>query len=263
MAVGFLFGLILGLSARGGVTTAPTDPILPVPTGLKQGFYAKCVYFRGLPILASEKVDDKALRKIVETFNKMLAKVSDAPIDAMIKAGSHYSIIGATEQQLDLPEYADMRNDKQTDWNKRARGLGGLITSGGEENILELPSDRYKGECIFIHEFSHTLADFGFAAIDKTFRHDLQMAYSKAMSEGLWKNTYSATNPSEYWAEGVQCYFDCCRSAPKANGVHNEIYNRVLLKKYDPRLFRLVDRSFGRNPWRYEGSYNTTHKLKP
>ena len=59
------------------------------------------------------------------------------------------------------------------------------------------------------------------------------------MIAGLWKNTYSATNPDEYWSEGVQMYFDCARSAPHANGVHNEIYNRVTLKGYDPFLYAL------------------------
>jgi uncharacterized protein len=53
-------------------------------------------------------------------------------------------------------------------------------------------------------------------------------------------------------------YFDCARSASPPNGVHNEICNREQLKKYDPRLFALIDREFGHNPWRYEGSYNTS-----
>jgi hypothetical protein len=136
--------------------------------------------------------------------------------------------------------------------------LGGKNTSGGEENILEYSNDRYVGESIFIHEFAHTLANYAFARSDPKFLGDLQNIYDKAIAEGLWKNTYSASNKDEYWAEGVQMYFDCARSANPANGVHNEVCNREQLKKYDPRLFELVDRKFGGNPWRYEGKYATT-----
>jgi alpha-glucosidase len=146
------------------------------------------------------------------------------------------------------------------DWNKRARGLGGKYTSGGEENILELPSDRYVGESIFIHEFAHTLDQFGFSRTDPTFRSELRAAYAKAMEEGLWKNTYAATNRAEYWAEGVQSYFDCNRTASPPNGIHNEICDREGLKSYDPRLFALIDRSFGHVEWRYEGKYRSTKR---
>jgi alpha-glucosidase len=241
------------------MTTGPNDPIGPPPAKLSyDGFYTKCAYFRGLPIIGSSKVSDPAFHKIVATFGKMLATVPDSEFQVLVKAGSHYSIIAATEGQTDLPEYADLRHDPHTDWNKRARGLGGFDTSGGEENILELPSDRYKGECIYIHEFAHTLANFVFRKTDAKFMPDLKEAYSHAMSTGLWKNTYSATNKDEYWAEGVQMYFDCARTANPPNGVHNQVGNRVQLKGYDPMLFALVDREFAGNPWRYEGSYNTT-----
>ncbi len=242
-------------------TTGPADPIEKPPERFSyDGFYQKCVYFRGLPIVGSEKVDDKAFRIIVDRFTKMLSKVPDDSFQLLVKAGSHYSIIAATEGQTDLPEYRRLKNDPKTDWNKRARGLGGFNTSGGEENILESPGDRYHGESIYIHEFGHTLANYVFAKADPRFRADWKEAYDKAMAEGLWKNTYSASNKDEYWAEGVQAYFDCCRSASPPNGVHNEICNRDGLEKYDPRLFALIDRAFGHNPWRYEGKYCTTGK---
>ena len=241
-------------------TTRPKDLIIEPPVSLRfDGFYSKCAYFRGLPIIGSSKVDDKAFHQIIHTFGRMLAKVPFSVTDELVKAGSHYSIIAATEGQTDLPEYADLRNDPKTDWNKRARGLGGLVTSGGEENILEFPTDRYKGESIFIHEFAHTLANYGFIKTDPKFETDWDAAYRNAMATGLWTKTYSATNRDEYWAEGVQMYFDCARYATPPNGVPNEVGNRDQLHPYDPKLYELVDRAFGHNPWRYEGSYCTTH----
>lgn len=240
-------------------TTRPNEPLAPPPSSLSyNGFYTKSAVFQGMPILGSDKVEDRAFRVLIRTFTKMLARVPKGTMPALVAAGCHYSIIAEEEGQTDLPEYADLRDDPKTDWNKRARGLGGQFTSGGEENILEYPTDRYKGESIYIHEFAHTLDEFGFSKSVPHFVRDITDAYERAMKEGLWKNTYSRTNRAEYFAEGVQMYFDCARIASPANGVHNEIGNRAGLKRYDPRLYAVVDRAFGGNPWRYEGAYNTT-----
>ncbi len=64
------------------------------------------------------------------------------------------------------------------------------------------------------------------------------------MDKGLWKGTYTATNPSEYWAEGVQAYFDCMRPQFGAN-------TREKLQKYDPDLFALVDEVYKQSKFRY------------
>ena len=239
-------------------TALPQDKIDVPPESLRQGFYTKSVTFQGMPILASAKVDDRALFTIKATFTKMLARVPKGTMKALVDAKCHYSIIGKDEGQTDLPEYADLRNDPNMDWNKRARGLGGQFCSGGEENILELPDDRYKGESIFIHEFAHTLDEFGFSKVDPSFSKDVADAYRLAKAEGLWKDTYAMSNKAEYFAEGVQSYFDCNRVATPPNGIHNAIGNRARLQWYDPRLFAVIDRGFGHNAWRYDGSYSTT-----
>lgn len=236
----------------------PGPAITTPPKELAQGFYTKMVMFEGMPILASPKVESAALLIIKGTFEKMLSRAPAATMKALVDAGCHYSIIAEEEGQTDLPEYHHLKNDPNTDWNKRARGLGGKYTSGGEENILELASDRYRGESIYIHEFAHTLDQFGFSKIDRNFKKELSEAYRLAKEEGLWKDTYAITNAAEYWAEGVQSYFDCNRVSDPPNGIHNAIGNRSRLKAYDPRLFKLIDRSFGSNPWRYEGKYNTS-----
>lgn len=244
------------------LTMQTTGPRAPIETPSKAlsygGFYTKQVLFQGMPILASPKVEDRALRVIVATFDRMLARVPKGTMRALVDAGCHYSIIADEEGQTDLPEYSDLRNDPNMDWNKRARGLGGQYTSGGEENILELPSDRYVGESIFIHEFAHTLHGYGFSKIVPNFERDVERAFDAAKAGGLWKDTYALSNPYEYFAEGVQSYFDCNRVANPPNGIHNHVGNRAALKAYDPRLFAIIDRVFGGNPWRYEGKYNTS-----
>jgi hypothetical protein len=53
-----------------------------------------------------------------------------------------------------------------------------------------------------------------------------------------------ATDPSEYWAEGAQAYFNCMRPQYGAN-------TREKLKKYDDGLFRLVDEVYRQSKFRY------------
>ena len=62
------------------------------------------------------------------------------------------------------------------------------------------------------------------------------------MDAGLWAGTYAATNADEYWAEGVQSWFDL-NDPPGL--VHNEINKRAELEEYDPALASLIQEAFG------------------
>jgi hypothetical protein len=76
----------------------------------------------------------------------------------------------------------------------------------------------------------------------------LQETYESALADGKWKGTYAAQNKEEYWAEGVQSWFDTNRSNDHD---HNDIDTRDELKPYDPRLAALLTEVFGDNDWRY------------
>src|SRR5476651_908994 len=103
--------IILCVFIASQTTTGPNDPIGTPPEALSyHGFYSKCAYFRGLPIIGSANVRDKAFRMLIATFDHMLAKCPTDPIPLLLAARSHYSIIGEKEGQTDLPEYANLRN---------------------------------------------------------------------------------------------------------------------------------------------------------
>ena len=61
----------------------------------------------------------------------------------------------------------------------RARGLGGRITSCGEENLLNLPGDRYRRENILIHEFAHAIHEMGLNHIDERFDGRLRKCFDE------------------------------------------------------------------------------------
>lgn len=210
-------------------------------------FYKKHINVGGLPVAASADVADAALVRTSEIVNHMLAGRPDI-LEAMVKNGMYLIIIGKDQVYTDMPEYSDNPNPAYQ--NERVRGTGGKPTSFGEENVLSLPLDRYDDESIAVHEFCHTI-DSTLRSIDPTWNERRNAAHRKAIEKGLWKYSYAAGNPGEFWAEIAQSYFDCNRVN---NWNHGPIGTREQLKAYDPESYELVRSTFKLSPsndWRY------------
>ena len=60
----------------------------------------------------------------------------------------------------------------------------------------------------------------------------------------MWKNTYAETNIAEYFAEGVQSWFNVNAEMPHPDGKHNWVNTREELKEYDPDLYNLLAEYF-------------------
>jgi hypothetical protein len=207
----------------------------------------------GIPLVASSRVDPAVMRHAARQLRMMLAARPDiaaALADSPVRVG----IMAAEEVTLDMPEWSDL----PASFNDRARGLGATsgrpLVGGAEENIACYPrgdiptGDRYWGEDIFLHELAHTISMFGAYTVDRTFEGRLRAAYVAAINAGRWRDTYAATNEQEYFAEGVQSYFDANQSPQPA--IHNEIDTREELRVYDPDLFDLVREVYGEPVWR-------------
>ena len=223
--------------------TAP-PPQLKAPP-----FYTKYIDAEGYPILASDKVNDYALREAAYLVNLMLARRPDVRT-AMIKSGSRLSIIAYNEFTTDLPEWSKMK--PRDFWDARARGMGGSqhdpYCSCAEENLLGYAGDPYAAECILIHEFAHNIHLRGVVNVDPTFDDRVKAAYDSAMKAGLWKGKYAAVNHHEYFAEGVQSWFDNNRVNDHD---HNHVNTRALLLEYDPGLAALCREVFGETVLKY------------
>jgi hypothetical protein len=62
------------------------------------------------------------------------------------------------------------------------------------------------------------------------------------------KQCYAAKNRAEYWAEGVQCWYDTNRTMDHD---HNHIHTREQLIGYDPPLAQLCKDVLGDSDWRF------------
>ena len=223
-------------------------------------FYTQRVEARGFPIVASAHVNPYALKEAAYLIDLMLAKRPDVRA-AMIASGCRMCLLAHDEFTTELPEFARMAREPNPGfpklsgkdyWDARARGTGGSETdpfcTSAEENILCFPGDPYSTECILIHEFAHAIHLRGMVNVDPTFDARLKQAYEAAMEAGLWKGKYAAVNHHEYFAEGVQSWFDNNR---ENDHDHNHVNTRVELIGYDPGLAAMCREVFGDTELRY------------
>ncbi|MBE7494074.1 MAG: hypothetical protein HS117_03975 [Verrucomicrobiaceae bacterium] len=221
-------------------------------------FYTQVVRAQGYPICGSAKVSPYALKEAVHLVDLMLAERPDVR-EAMIASGSRLCVLAHNEFTTDQPEFAHLGPVEGFEalsakeyWDARARGLGGSETdpfcSCAEENLLAYDGDPYDTENILIHEFAHNMHLRGLTNVDPTFDTRLKAAFDDAMKAGLWKGAYASSNHHEYWAEGVQSWFDNNR---QNDAQHNHVDTRDELLAYDPKLAAICREVFGDTVLKY------------
>lgn len=223
--------------------------------------YQKVAMVGDFPVAGSESVHDAALLEAAHNVRSMLANRPDI-VAQLAENKVRLGVMAIDERTCDLPEHADL--SPRDYWNRRARGLGASrrrpCVSCGEENLLHHAGDPYATESIMVHEFAHAIHGLGVNDLDPTFDRRLREAHREALDAGLWEGTYAATNHSEYWAEGVQSWFDTNR---QNDAIHNHVDTREELLDYDPKLAALCREVFGDLEWRYVRSDDPSRQDEP
>ena len=178
LSVGAAAQNVRPLPANGcSVTKPPAAPLL-------DPFYKKYCVAAGIAIASSDNVPDSALSMAAEIIVNMLAGMP-AVREKLVVANMRVAIIGAREVTTDIPEYKPLARTYPGNLDQRTRGISTVagpnpVTSGAEENLLCSATDRYRGENIFVHEFSHTIKLLGIQGAEPTFRIRVQHAYDRA-----------------------------------------------------------------------------------
>ncbi len=238
----------------------------------ERGFFAKRLDYEGIPIKAPEVVADEALWAARGRLSMMLSNLPNAALK-LRAAGAELHIIGRDQVTTDLPEWRHDKGKPLAEYNgltrdQRTRGMGGLLTSCGEENLLKLEKDRYRGRDICVHEFAHSIRNHG---MPRALRARFNEQYRSSLAKGLWQGSYAGSNPDEFFAELTMWYF----------GTHGDLHmtgtkpdnGREGLKQYDPEAFALLDQFYsgrmpipertGASPDTPATSANTDHSIKP
>ena len=67
---------------------------------------------------------------------------------------------------------------------------------------------------------------------------------NQAVEAGRFTDTYAIDTFEEFWAEGVQNWFNVNAEVPVPDGKHNWVNTREEMKAYDPDLYALIARYF-------------------
>ncbi|HRX55616.1 MAG TPA: hypothetical protein P5016_13945 [Verrucomicrobiales bacterium] len=243
------------IAVGGDLLTVTAPPGNEVVRLALPSFYRKYTAVRGFPIVSSGKVSDYALREAGFLIDALFEGCRPPLVAALVQAKIRFAIMAPDEFTSTIPEHSHL--EPKAYWDRRSRGVGSTwehpAVSCGEENLLDLPGDPYASESILIHEMAHTIHLQGLAVTDPGFDGRLRKAYESAVITGLWKGTYAVINKEEYWAEGVQSWFDGNR---ENDFEHNQVNTREELKSYDPALAKLLREIFGDGPWRYQKPRN-------
>lgn len=226
---------------------------IQAPPAGYDSFYAKYAVANGIPVIGSSNVSDSAFCIAWDIVYNMTITLPQGAVDSMVNRGARLAIMSTTEVTTDIPEHSNLYTlYPGTNWDA-FRGIGGTVdipvTSCAEENLLCLGNDIYLGENITIHEFAHGIHNLGLALHVPDFEEILFGAYLTATSNGLWDSTYAGTNMTEYFAEGVQTWFDANLQATPPNGIHNHVNTRAELQTYDSLLYKLIEQYFN-TQWR-------------
>lgn len=228
------------------VSTPPAPPAKPAITVLnppEKDFFSKQLDFHGIPIKAHAVVSDAALFEAYDRLDMMLRHLPIIKTNlALAKVELH--IIGKDQVTTDLPEWRHDKGKPLDEYNgltrdQRTRGMGGRLVSCGEENLLKLDQDRYRGRDICLHEFAHAVRNYG---MSREVRTKFNEQHRRSTGEGLWVGSYAASNPDEFFAELTMWYFgthgDMNMHEPKPKEGPEG------LKIYDPEAFTLFDRFY-------------------
>lgn len=243
------------------LTACATAGLTPSSPG-EDPFYVKQVGASGIPIRASSAVPDAALAASRDMIEGMLATRPDLAAE-LVRQDYRVAVMAEEEALLDLPEnrhwtrpapddprltrceklHYEERIGRLSDreyWDQRARGIGGRRTAVAEEDVLGLPSSRYYGETILVHEFAHNVL-YAIEAVDPDLHAEIEAAYADAQANRLWFNEYAMTTVHEYWAEGTQFWFNSNRLVV-VDAVR--ILNHQDLAAYDPQLYAALSQVY-------------------
>jgi hypothetical protein len=243
-------------------TTTITAPIpenecTVAPTSAVEGYAQGCTVL-GIEVLAAEEVDAKAVSEVADrTYNMLVFRPEYAPAITAFPIGIR--VMGSSQRIMELPEFDEIYfHHPGFDWRYLGRSFPGTanipFAAGAEENLLCSKEDRYEGEDAFIREFAITIRRFAMESVDASTSEAIEQAYAVAIAEGKWKNTLAEINSEQYWAEGVQSYFDANLedNAEEREPIssHNQVNTRDELRSYDRALFEIASSVFGDTEWR-------------
>ncbi|MEL7532821.1 MAG: hypothetical protein AAFN10_15995, partial [Bacteroidota bacterium] len=204
-------------------------------------FYQKYLDADGIPIFTGIEIPEFAIQRVKSNVAIMLAG-EESMRRRLVDNYVRIVILALIEPIDTIPELADQNLAEEVRSRIGDPALAIMVIP--EENILCFPNDPSAGEDVFVRTFALTMLNTAIPLIEPTFPDSLNAQYERIVQSGIWDSTLAAKSPEDYFAEGVQTWFNVNRQADPADGEHNLVDTRIELAAYDPGLYALLDRFF-------------------
>ena len=243
--------------------------IVTPPPGVHP-FYRKYVnayeddYTKGIVIITSDAVPDRAIRKVEQTVNKLLSARPDLRL-AMSSNNIRVAIRGVAEARDNSDHPGDIgpggaRPERPTTYIEE-EGVAWRDEDG------EIHEGWYQlNRHVAVEEFGHSIHRSGLPFIDP--EHDviaeINAAYVNALSEGTyWPPQYldgpgladpsmadelqmeiEALRDGEYFAVGLDCFYGVVHENSEY-----KLETRQQMRERDPMLYEIITRYFPTDDW--------------
>jgi hypothetical protein len=240
----FVISIYFGFSFKVMAQTVSAPPTaIKTSYNIKSTWYAKYVDANGIPILGSSAVGDPALLKARSNILRLLQTLPTSAKAKLMEKKVRVVILARGQVASSIPEFKAIFGTTldNANWGGFGPSRDLPMCAGTEENLI----DNRGEENTLVHEFAHCLMDVALVTIDARFTAELNAAFAArtSVSPVRWANSHAAVNTKEYWAEGVQSYFNVNRATIDSS--HNGIDTRAELQTYDPPLYALLNRIYG------------------
>jgi len=237
----------------------------------------KYVWCRGFSIFGTKGVSDEAMLCVESTVRNLFRYRHDI-LKAMINANFTVVVIAddelprlpALQDKLEVKTFIEEKDGKTTVQLPSAFQLvvrqseilpvNGSVLLGQSKLIgdMALAAYMYAGLRPVAPEETQANEkqqyELGLIPLDVRFDQRVGALYRAGMEKGMWSSTPAAENRFEYFAQGVQSFFDANRVTTKDG---ESINTREQLVRYDPELAALIGDVFKhteRYDWRFSAS---------
>ena len=202
-----------------------------------------------VPPVTTTKHDD--VIEHVRRHRRLLEK----HMDPDIKKALRRVCIVIADQGVPLtqhPKLNYLKNSKTADDRSydTLRGIGATsrhpVVGIGAETLR--CGGPYAKQSLLLHELAHAVMDVAILDVRPEWYDQIEQCYDKALVKvggATKKREYRYTNAQEYWAEGVEAYF---QSTIRPS---SKIWTRSQLKSADACLFSIIQRVFGSDAQRF------------
>jgi hypothetical protein len=233
---------------------------------------SKYVWCRGFPILGTKEVSDKAMLEADRIVRNMFRYRHDV-LKAIIDANVQLAVVAPGQSQKEIPHVKKIRRKWFiSEEGSPAKEIPFVRFCTAESNLLESPGNPAPGENLLIRDMALLMYyitglreidseydkrrhmqqyEKGLERIDRRFDDKVKKLYRKARKQNLWTGTPAMKNRFNYFAEGVQSFFNSNQIIASGS---KSVNTREQLQAYDPDMALFISDIFKhpeRVDWRY------------